>query len=546
MSVDGDDFVVGEVGVFGEVGGEGFLFKEVEIVRGDVEADAEFDTVVDLEAGLFAGGLDDADELAGEAFVFEVLSEGFVECGCFSVFDGFDVEFVFDDLFVEAGELLTGVDEAGERLADFDLGFKVGFLHAEHEAFGNNLAGASHEVEDGLVDGGVLWVVEKVDGGTRAGHVLIEFFGKEGSEGGEHDGELDEDGVESPVGGGFVGVVFGLPEAAARAANEPVGEVVDEREDAGESFREIVFVHAGDDFSLELVEAGDNPTVEGVLELGEASLVELGFPMALGVEAVNGGVSGKEIIDVPNHAEFSGDIGDIFVEEGEVFASGDGAGEEEEAERVGGEFVHEFVRVGVVAERFGHFAAVVAGEGAGDDDVFVGVFAKEGGVDDMDVIEPGTDLADVFDDEVGRVVLFEFGLVFEGVVELGEGHGAGLKPAVEDFIDAFEMFVVDVEFDGVDPWAVIIFEFDARELFEFLVRANDFDAAFVALPDGHGSGPEAVTREIPIGRGFDVFLKPTLFDVFGEPVDRLVVGDEVGLEVLDVEEPGREGAVDDA
>ena len=58
------------------------------------------------------------------------------------------------------------------------------------------------------------------------------------------------------------------------------------------------------------------------------------------------------------------------------------------------------------------------------------VFAKEGGVDDVDIVKPRADLADIFDNEVGGVVLFKFFLVFEGVVELGKGHGAGFEPAV--------------------------------------------------------------------------------------------------------------------
>ena len=146
--------------------------------------------------------------------------------------------------------------------------------------------------------------------------------------------------------------------------------------------------------------------------------------IAVELPAVDFGVHGEEIVHIPDHGEFALDVGDVFVDEGEIFAAEEWAAEEEEAEGVGGVFVHEFVRVGEVAEGFGHFAAVVAGERAFDYDVFVGVLVEERRTNDMDVIKPSADLWHIFSDKVTGEVGFELLFVFEGVMELREGHRA--------------------------------------------------------------------------------------------------------------------------
>ena len=154
--------------------------------------------------------------------------------------------------------------------------------------------------------------------------------------------------------------------------------------------------------------------------------------------------------------------------------------------------IHEDIGVGIVAERFGHFAAIIASESAGRNDVLEAVLAEERSVDDMKIVKPGADLADIFNNKVGGIVGFEFFLVFEGVVELGEGHGARFKPTVEDFFNASEVFAVAVEFNLVDPGTVVVFEADAGKFFEFGVGADNFDGAFVASPNWHSSSPKTI------------------------------------------------------
>ncbi len=146
----------------------------------------------------------------------------------------------------------------------------------------------------------------------------------------------------------------------------------------------------------------------------------------------------------------------------------------------------------------------------------------------MDIVEPCANLTDIFDNEVGRVVLFKFFTVFEGIMKLSKRHGTRIEPAVEDFFDAPKMLgmsgacrlfcwhdlsVLDtgIKFNLVDPRAVVIVERFAGIFFEFGIGADNNDSARVGFPDWHGGRPKTVAREIPVGSLFDVFGEPAVF-----------------------------------
>ena len=92
---------------------------------------------------------------------------------------------------------------------------------------------------------------------------MVHLFGHEGDEGRGELGDGDQALVEGGVGGGLVGVVLALPEAAAAAADVPVREVVDELLDGAAGAGGVVAVEAGVDLDDELLELGEDPAVEG-------------------------------------------------------------------------------------------------------------------------------------------------------------------------------------------------------------------------------------------------------------------------------------------
>ncbi len=109
-------------------------------------------------------------------------------------------------------------------------------------------------------------------------------------------------------------------------------------------------------------------------------------------------------------------------------------------------------------------------------------------------VEPAARLRDVLDDEVRREVVLEPLAVLEGVVHLGEGHGAGIEPAVEDVGNpthgALARRIVGVRAGQiVDGGAVEVIGTNSEIGFDLVEGAVDIDpgmARVVALPDRNG------------------------------------------------------------
>ena len=80
----------------------------------------------------------------------------------------------------------------------------------------------------------------------------------------------------------------------------------------------------------------------------------------------------------------------------------------------------------------GHLAAFAVEDVAQAEHVLVAGVAGEQGADGQQAVEPAPGLVDGLADEVGREALLEHLLVLEGIVPLGDGHGAGVEPGVDD------------------------------------------------------------------------------------------------------------------
>ena len=126
------------------------------------------------------------------------------------------------------------------------------------------------------------------------------------------------------------------------------------------------------------------------------------------------------------------------------------------ADGVGAVFFEHIHRCDGVALGLGHFLPVLIENQTEDDDVFKGGLIEKQGGNGEQGVKPAAGLVDGFADEVGGEVGFESFAVFKGVVPLGEGHSAGIEPAVDDFGDAMHNFAAFFagESNGVDIGAV--------------------------------------------------------------------------------------------
>ena len=126
-----------------------------------------------------------------------------------------------------------------------------------------------------------------------ANQVLVDFLRHEGGQRGHQLDHGDQTGVQGDVAGELVGVAFiAAPEAAAAAADVPVGKAVDKFLDPAAGVGGVVVIHIAVGIGHQFVEFGKNPAVKLVFRLPAVGF--LGW-----VESVYGGVAGEKGVDVP-------------------------------------------------------------------------------------------------------------------------------------------------------------------------------------------------------------------------------------------------------
>jgi len=185
--------------------------------------------------------------------------------------------------------------------------------------------------------------------------------------------------------------------------------------------------------------------------------------------------------------------------------------------------------------------------------------ALEGGAveerrrEDRHHIEPAPGLGLVLGDEVRWKVLVEPLLVLEGVVDLGEGHGARFEPAVENVAHSphgrLAAGVVGVGARQlVDEGSVEIVGPHAEVALELVEAAVDVDArvvGIVALPHRDRRAPESVARDGPIPGALEPLAEEALFHVLGDPVDLAIHLHHALADGTHLHIPGIESLVDE-
>ena len=95
---------------------------------------------------------------------------------------------------------------------------------------------------------------------------------------------------------------------------------------------------------------------------------------------------------------------------------------------VGGKGVERIHRISL---GFAHLLAVLILHVAHDDYVLKGRLVEDQGGDGKQGVEPASGLVHRLGDKICRELGFKQLLVLKGIVMLGKGHGAGIKPAVD-------------------------------------------------------------------------------------------------------------------
>ena len=254
--------------------------------------------------------------------------------------------------------------------------------------------------------------------------------------------------------------------------------------------------------------------------------------MILGIEVIDIGVQHEERIGVLQGGH---ELALAFVDGLVAEAAGQpgSAGRVEiPADRVRALLVQHRPRIHHIAQMLGHLAALRILHVTHHDTVFKGRAVKQQGGDGLQRVEPATGLVDGLGNEVGREALFEDILVFEGIVPLGKGHGAGIVPAVDDVGDAGHGLAAlrALDLDRVHIGAVqlqIVRHGADGHFLQFLTAADDVDMALFAAPDGQGRAPVAFAAQAPVMDVFQPHAHAAFLDVVWQPVDGAVIGHQL-------------------
>ena len=185
---------------------------------------------------------------------------------------------------------------------------------------------------------------------------------------------------------------------------------------------------------------------------------------------------------------------------------------------------------------------------AHDHAVLKRVGVKQAGGDRHQRVEPAAGLVDGLGDEVCREAALKLLLVLKRIVPLGERHGAGVVPAVDDFLLAvhFAAALRTPEHDIVDVRAVQLDVADVggRHLAQLLLGADDVDVAALAGPHRQRGAPVALAGEAPVDDVVKEVAHTAFLDVVRHPVDGAVVLHQLIVHGGHLDEPALAGVVD--
>ncbi len=199
-------------------------------------------------------------------------------------------------------------------------------------------------------------------------------------------------------------------------------------------------------------------------------------------------------------------------------------------------------RIYGVALGLAHLLAVLVLNMAQNDNVLVGGIVKEQGGDSQQGVEPATGLIHSLGDKVCRIALIEDFLVLKRIMPLGKRHGTGVKPAVNNLWHTLHLAAALWALDGnsVDIWTMKL-DFLWAVVGHGLQLCNGTDGVLMAagaFPYVQRSTPITVAADAPILYVLQPLPKATLADGVRNPVDGVVVGNELFLYGGHLDEPG--------
>ncbi len=377
----------------------------------------------------------------------------------------------------------------------------------------------------------------------------MDLVGQKGDEGGQHRHRLQQAVAQGREGGAVA-----FPEAPPREAHVPVGELLDVLGDRLAGAGAVEVVHPLADRRDRRLQPRQRPAVEVGLPVARfVSRVrdDQGTARCGGeverAEVLGVGVENPEGVGVPERQqELAHRLADRLDREavagpgllGRQVVPAEGVG------AVGGDHVP---GVDDVAAALRHLLALGVEDQAEADAVAEARLAEQQRRLGQQRVEPAAGLVLGLADVVGREALGKLLLVLERVVELRERHRAAVVPGVDHRLDPAHLAAAALAGKGdlVDVGAVqveLLGHRATRPLAQLGDRADAAELAAIRLltaPDRQRRAPVAVAAERPVDVVLQPFAEAAVLDVLGVPADRLVVGQQLVLDLGGGDVPAR-------
>ena len=461
----------------------------------------------------------------------------------FGEYDFLDVQLLPDNFHIEAVQVLIRLDiHDAERLAVLAVGAVAGGAAQLHNADDLIHLGFQLPVDPLRMAFGE---VAQMDAFRRrlinaAHQVLVDRLADERHHGGGRLGNGHQGGIQRHIGGNLVLLHAGRPVAFPPAADVPVAHILHKGLQRLGGLRDAVIVQMVIHRLHRTGKAGKQPAVH----YRQVRRIQGVFCC---VKAVNIGIQHKEGVGIPQRPDKLALTLNHCLAVEAVGQPRGGIDIEIPADGVSAVGLQRLKGIHRVALGFAHLLPVFILHVSQHNDVFEAGTVKHQGRDGVQRIEPAAGLIHRLADEIRRELLLEQLLVFEGIVVLGKGHRAGIEPAVNHLGDAVHLPAAlgAADGDSIDKRTMQLNVLGAVVAHLPQLGNGAYGMAFpaFALPDVEGCTPVAVAAQAPVLDILQPIAKAALSDALRDPVDGIVVADQIVLHRRHLDKPGLAGII---
>ena len=211
------------------------------------------------------------------------------------------------------------------------------------------------------------------------------------------------------------------------------------------------------------------------------------------------------------------------------------------ADRIRAVFFKCVKRIYCISLGLAHLLAVLVLHVAEYDDILIRSFIKYERRDSQQRIEPSSRLVNSLRNKVRRKLLFKKLFIFKRIVVLCKRHGAGIKPAVDNFRHTVHLFAAlwtfYRNFIYIRTVELNIVRAVVRHGLQLLNTADRMLVSAFTFPYIQRCSPVTVAAYAPVLHIFQPVTETALADALRNPVDRVVICDQVILHRCHIDEP---------